>query len=79
MDQVCALEAEMLQRIKEQGLDIIPRILIVGLSFMLQCFLLYLSVFVGYSYNVLLYIPLTGVTGNPSATRCSGDLLWGAA
>lgn len=29
LDQVRALEAEMLQRIKEQGLDIVPRILIV--------------------------------------------------
>lgn len=29
MDQVRALEHEMLQRIKQQGLDITPRILIV--------------------------------------------------
>jgi len=29
LDQVRALEHEMLQRIKQQGLDIIPRILIV--------------------------------------------------
>ncbi|GMH16594.1 hypothetical protein Nepgr_018435 [Nepenthes gracilis] len=29
LDQVCALEHEMLQRIKQQGLDIVPRILIV--------------------------------------------------
>ena len=30
LDQVRALENEMLQRIKQQGLDIIPRILIVS-------------------------------------------------
>lgn len=32
LDQVRALENEMLQRIKNQGLDIIPRILIVCFS-----------------------------------------------
>lgn len=32
LDQVPALEREMLKRIKEQGLDIIPRILIVSVS-----------------------------------------------
>lgn len=30
LDQVRALEGEMLKRIKQQGLDIVPRILIVS-------------------------------------------------
>lgn len=36
LDQVRALESEMLLRIKRQGLDITPRILIVSMFWSLQ-------------------------------------------
>lgn len=47
LDQVRAMETEMLQRIKQQGLDIKPRILIVSSVFKLVSFIVNLTAFFG--------------------------------
>lgn len=77
LDQVRALENEMLLRIQKQGLDFKPRILIVSVISRVRFFLfdkvaLLLVVFIFYSVEIKLKF-LCWFEGYEVNTRCKGD------